>query len=664
MPRGFGGGGRHQEHDPAELARINKLRSSRQRFRYFQAQWRKPRDTSDAFSPQSPGGSHWRRGLQWLRPLRGGVILVFVLGFIYTLLDAAWPILIGWMINVVEGAPDEVPLVGETSAQHMLALIGVVAFATVLASRGIGLVRGVLLHQLSLQAAHQIRSSLYARLIHLPLARLHELKSGGIVARLSSDVDHTANLLQQAVVSPISAVMRLVIVVAILLLYSWQLTVMSVGLLIILALIHHRAVGRIRPIYRSSSRDRAFIDGRVAETFGGIRVVRSFVRETRERLDYGLGHHTVLRKQIWARMLLNLYHSFWDLLLPAVHLTIIWVGGLYVLEGSLTIGAIVTIQVLSFQVMTPVMQIIQAMNETQRGMAALDRVVEVLDMDQELPDSPQAQEAPRAVSELSLEGVGFRYPQRRTHRDDVANNPMDTPRCDPQPDDQWVLRNISFRIAGGTVCALVGPSGAGKSTLVDLITRMMDPQEGRIALNGINIRDIRLRSYRSLLGVVSQEIFLFDGTVRENIAYGNRDACEDAVVDAAHQANAWEFIAELPEGLDTFIGERGVKMSGGQRQRIAIARAILADPAMLILDEATSSLDSANEQLIQESLNRLMHQRTTIVVAHRLATIRDADQIVVLEDGHVVELGDHQQLVDRGPGNPYYDMVQRQELLR
>ncbi|TVR44383.1 MAG: ATP-binding cassette domain-containing protein [Planctomycetota bacterium] len=320
----------------------------------------------------------------------------------------------------------------------------------------------------------------------------------------------------------------------------------------------------------------------------------------------------------------------------------------------------VTIQVLSFQVMTPVMQLIQAMSETQRGLASLDRVREVLAMERELPDRPHAQPAPRQIESLEIDSLWFRYPPRRRAADSGEGEGAAGPVADE--DEAWVLRDISLRVEGGQVVALVGESGAGKSTLSDLITRMIDPTRGAIRLNGVDIRDYRLHSYRSLLGVVSQETFLFDGTVRDNLAYGNRHADEAAVIRAARQARAWDFICDLPDGLDTFIGERGVKVSGGQRQRLAIARAILADPALLILDEATSSLDSANEQAIQASLQELMRGRTTVVVAHRLSTIRDANQIIVLAGGSIVERGCHQELMAKGPGGAYFDMVQRQQL--
>jgi ATP-binding cassette subfamily B protein/subfamily B ATP-binding cassette protein MsbA len=282
-----------------------------------------------------------------------------------------------------------------------------------------------------------------------------------------------------------------------------------------------------------------------------------------------------------------------------------------------------------------VWNIVNTFSELQRSLAAMERVFEVLAMDEDKPDRPGAAIAPRVVRELRLEHVEFEY--RPGHP---------------------VVRDLNVAVAGGTVVALVGRSGAGKTTVTDLVARFHDPTSGRILLNGVDIRDFTLRSYRGLLALVQQEVFLFDGSVADNIAYGRLDATDAEVEDAARRANAHEFIVRLPEGYGTTIGERGVKLSGGQQQRLAIARAILASPQILILDEATSNLDTESEQLIQASMADLLAGRTTFVIAHRLSTIRRADLILVLEDGRVVERGTHRELMAARGG--YHDMVVRQ----
>src|SRR5512140_1674760 len=303
--------------------------------------------------------------------------------------------------------------------------------------------------------------------------------------------------------------------------------------------------------------------------------------------------------------------------------------------GRASVGDIMAFQWYTFLLMNPVWNIVNSFSELQRSLAAMERVFEVLAMENEKPDRPNAVDAPLVVDEIRLEDVAFEYREGRP-----------------------VVRDFNVTVPGGSVVALVGRSGAGKTTVTDLVARFHDPTRGRILVNGTDIRDFTLRSYRDLLANVQQDVFLFDGSVRDNIAYGRHDATDAQVEDAARRANAHEFIARLPEGYDTFVGERGVKLSGGQQQRLAIARAILADPQILILDEATSNLDTESEQLIQESMATLLAGRTTFVIAHRLSTIRRADLILLMEDGQVIERGDHEQLMEsRGA---YYDMVLRQ----
>jgi ATP-binding cassette subfamily B protein len=325
----------------------------------------------------------------------------------------------------------------------------------------------------------------------------------------------------------------------------------------------------------------------------------------------------------------------WELIMPLALVTIIGFGGYLVVQGQATLGVLIAFQGYVWRLLEPVMQIANSISETQRGLAAMERVFDVLDKPEEKPDPPDAVAAPAKVEQLRFEGVSFAY------RADVP-----------------VLHDLELVVPGGSTVALVGASGAGKTTVTDLVARFYDPTAGRILLNGVDLRQIRLKEFRSLLGVVQQEVFLFDGSVRENIAYGRLDATEAEVLDAARRANADEFIRRLPEGYDTLIGERGVKLSGGQRQRLSIARALLADPQILILDEATSNLDTESEQLIQASLAELLRDRTTFIIAHRLSTIAHADQIIVLEGGRVVERGTHAELLHSG--GRYAEMVARQ----
>jgi ATP-binding cassette subfamily B protein/subfamily B ATP-binding cassette protein MsbA len=354
-----------------------------------------------------------------------------------------------------------------------------------------------------------------------------------------------------------------------------------------------------------------------------------------EVLDYMRGRHTMLRKELFAHRRELVLWTSWGLLLSGVNVVIVWYGGWLSMRGRASIGDIMAFQWYTFLLLNPVWQIVNTFSELQRSMAATERVFEVLGMADDKPDRADARDAPRLVKEIRFEGVEFEYREGKP-----------------------VVRDFDVTVPGGSVIALVGRSGAGKTTVTDLVARFHDPTRGRIVVNGWDIRDFRLRTYRDLLAIVQQDVFLFDGSVRDNIAYGRHDATDAEIEDAARRANAHEFIEKLPEQYDTFIGERGVKLSGGQCQRLAIARAILARPQILILDEATSNLDTESEQLIQASMATLLAGRTTFVIAHRLSTIRRADLILLMDDGRVVERGTHEELMlSRGL---YHGMVLRQ----
>jgi ATP-binding cassette subfamily B protein/subfamily B ATP-binding cassette protein MsbA len=382
-------------------------------------------------------------------------------------------------------------------------------------------------------------------------------------------------------------------------------------------------------------KDRQGIEAQVVETFSGIRVVRAFRRQRRESREYAVAHHTVIRKQVLSNLTHMVMTVGWGFLIPGTALLVIWYGGTRLLAGEVRIGEIMAFQMYLFMLLDPVSQIVHSYGDTQRALAAMERTFDMFHQPIDKPDRPHARLVHRPIRQLAFEDVGFEY---------VLGRP--------------VLNDIDLAVEAGQTVALVGPSGAGKTTLTDLVARFIDPTEGRILLDGVDLRDLKLASYRSLLGVVQQEVFLFDGTVRDNIAYGKRSASLDQVIAAAKTANAHGFIVDLPKGYDTLIGERGVKLSGGQRQRLSIARALLADPEILILDEATSNLDTESEQLIQAALVELFANRTTFVIAHRLSTITHADLIVVLSAGRIIELGTHSDLM--AAAGPYYEMVARQ----
>ena len=569
--------------------------------------------------------------LRWLRPMRGAVALVFVLALIRAGFEMIEPLFMRYIV-------DKVLLNGALTAGERVSRLhvaGAVFLAVIVTSSLVNVTKDYRQKLLNTKVMLSLRRALFDRLLHLPLPKLWEMKTGGILSRLTGDIDTTTGLLQMAVVSPALSVIRLTIAVGILLSLNWRLALTALAIIpgvLLLSLVFAR---RVKPIYRSLRKDAEEIDGRVGETFSGIRVVRAFRGEPREVQGYLRGRHTVLRKELFAHRRELVLWTTWGLIMSAVNVAIVWYGGYLHVAGRASIGDIMAFQWYSFLLLNPVWNIVNTFSELQRSLAAMERVFEVLGLENDKPDRPGAVDAPRVVHEIRFEDVQFEY------REGLP-----------------VVRDLNVTVRGGSVVALVGRSGAGKTTVTDLVARFHDPSRGRILVNGVDLRDIRLRSYRDLLALVQQEVFLFDGSVADNIAYGRHDATEAEIQDAARRANAHEFIAKLPEGYDTFIGERGVKLSGGQQQRLAIARAILASPQILILDEATSNLDTESEQLIQASMADLLAGRTTFVIAHRLSTIRRADLILLLEDGRVIERGTHRELMEAG--GAYHDMVLRQ----
>jgi ATP-binding cassette subfamily B protein len=618
---------------------MNRPRSSRQHYDVFRRDYRAGTlddKIAGAEGPAKPERRSKRRDylkdyLRWLWPEHWAVAAVFLLAIAAAGLDMIEPLFMRFitdrvLLDTTAATPDRL---------RLLNLAGGAFLAVITVSAALNIARDYRQRIVNTRVMLTLRRSLFERLLRLPLSTLWDMKTGGILSRLSGDVDATTGLLQMAIVSPSISVIRLLIAVTVLFLLNWQLAFVALAVIPGAVLISFTSAKRIRPIYRSIRKDVERIDGRVGETFSGIRVVRAFGRELREMLEYARGRNSIVRKELFAhRRELWLWTS-WGFALSAVNVAIVWYGGHLYMQGSASIGDIMAFQWYSFLLLNPVWQIVNSFSELQRSLAATERVFEVLAMPSDKPDKPTARDAPTVVREIEFQDVEFEYREGRP-----------------------VVRDFNVKVPGGTVVALVGRSGAGKTTVTDLVARFHDPTRGRILLNGVDVRELRLRTYRDLLALVQQDVFLFDGSARDNIAYGRHDATDADVEDAARRANAHEFIVHLPEGYETFIGERGVKLSGGQQQRLAIARAILAAPQILILDEATSNLDTESEQLIQASMAELLAGRTTFVIAHRLSTIRRANLILLMEDGRIVERGTHEELMAKR--GTYYGMVARQ----
>jgi ATP-binding cassette subfamily B protein/subfamily B ATP-binding cassette protein MsbA len=484
------------------------------------------------------------------------------------------------------------------------------------------------------------RRRAFEHAVRLPLDRVHKLKSGGVASVLREDAGSIAELIFSMLYNPWRAIVQLAGCLVILAVIDWRLLVGSLILLPVVFMTHRTWIARIRPLYRDIRSQREDIDSTTTEAFAGMRVVRAFGRQRSETSRFALENHFMARQQLhvwwWARIV----EVVWEVLIPLASAVLLLYGGWRVLEGSLTLGDLMMFLFYLAMLLGPLATLAGSAAGFQSSLAGLDRVLDLLVEPREMADHPGDLPVRKRETQgrVTLRGVSFRYPGSN----DLA------------------LVIIDLDVAPGETIALVGRSGAGKTTLTNLVARFYDPTSGAVELDGIDLRRFDVEDYRRLLGIVEQDVFLFDGTVAENIGYAVRGASEEQVEAAARAANAHGFVSELDQGYETIIGERGVRLSGGERQRIAIARALLADPRILILDEATSNLDSESERLIQQSLQILMRGRTSFVIAHRLSTIMHADRIVVLEDGRIVEIGTHAELMARS--GQYRQMVEIQTL--
>ncbi|MEE3368513.1 MAG: ABC transporter ATP-binding protein [Planctomycetota bacterium] len=482
-----------------------------------------------------------------------------------------------------------------------------------------------------------VRKRVFTQAVRLPLQRVYELKAGGAASILRQDAGSVGDLVFGMLYNPWRAVVQLLGSFLVLAWVDWRLLLGSVVIVPLVFFTHRAWIRQIRPQHREVRALREEVDALATESFGGMRIVRAFSRQFAETNRIMRGNHVMGRQELYTWWLARAIEVIWQTLIPLASTLLLLYGGWRALAEppQLTLGDLMMFLVYLMMLLGPLAVLAQSAAQFQNSLSGLDRVLDLLEEPRELESASRtpAVRPSEFVGEITFEEVSFRYPGADTD----------------------AVKHFSLRVAPGATVALVGTSGAGKTTLCNLVARFYDPSSGRVLLDGTDLRQLELDDYRSLIGIVEQDIFLFDGTVRANIGYGKRRATIAQIEQAATQANADEFITQLPQGYDTVIGERGVKLSGGQRQRIAIARAILADPRILILDEATSNLDTHSERLIQDSLRVLMQQRTCFVIAHRLSTIMYADHIVVLENGLTVETGTHQSLMDQS--GKYHDMV-------
>lgn len=492
--------------------------------------------------------------------------------------------------------------------------------------------------KISKQIQLSVRRQVFDHAVRLPLHRVHELRSGGVASVLREDGGSVGELVFGMIYNPWRAVIQLLGSLAVLAWVDWTLLLGALILLPTVFLTHRAWINSIRPQFRAIRKQRESIDAGAAETFAGMRIVRAFSRQKREAVRFSEENNLMARQELYAWWWMRIVEMVWEALIPIASAGLLFYGGSRVISGHLTTGDLMMFLVYLLMLLEPLAALATSATQFQNSLSGLDRILDLLEEPSEMKSTSDSIRVDRnsIQGHMAFEDVTFVYPGTKTA----------------------ALNNISLTIKAGQTVALVGPSGAGKTTLCNLVARFYDPLSGRVTLDGRDLKDYDVETFRAILGVVEQDVFLFDGTIARNIAYSRKQATPEEILQAAKVANALEFIDRLPDGINSLIGERGVRLSGGQRQRLAIARAVLADPKVLILDEATSNLDTESEQLIQQSLGRLMQGRTSFVIAHRLSTIASADLIVVIENGRILQTGTHHELMELG--GKYRAMVEQQ----
>ena len=469
----------------------------------------------------------------------------------------------------------------------------------------------------------KLRAKVQKKVLSFPISYFDNNKSGALVSRIMSDVEGVRNLVGTGLVQLFGGIVTAIISLVLLINISGKMTLFVLTPVLLFAIIALKAFGYIRPIFRKRGVINSEVKGRLTETLNGVRVIKGFNAEDQENISFEKGVDRLfqnVKKSLTATAIMTSSSVF---LLGLASVGIMGIGGAMIIEGTLTTGDFLAFTLLLGFMIAPIVQMSNIGSQLTEAFAGLDRTEEIMNMDSEACGQLRTIELDRILGNIEFKDVFFSYEKGKE-----------------------VVRNISFKAAKGSVTALVGSSGSGKSTIASLVASFVNPDLGVITIDGNDISKVSLNSFRSQLGVVLQDDFLFEGTIRDNILFPRPDASEIQVVEAVNASYVNEFTDRFEDGLDTLIGERGVKLSGGQRQRIAIARAVLADPRILILDEATSNLDAESESLIQKSLTELMKGRTTFVIAHRLSTIRQANQILVIEKGEIAEQGTHSELIE------------------
>jgi len=560
-----------------------------------------------------------------IRPRRGILLLGLALTAINTLSGFVLPLSSKYLFdNVI--------------SKHQVELLLPIVLSVVAATLLKGLTSFTLTQLLSKSAQRMItdlRKQVQAHIGRLPISFYDANKTGVLVSRIMSDVEGVRNLIGTGLVEFVGGLMTAVVALVYLLFVNASMTLVAFAILVVFGLFLNKAFSTIRPIFRARPKINAEVTGRLTESLGGVRVVKGYHAEDREEQVFAGGVQRLLDNVLKTLTATSVMSLSGATLMGLVSAVIMYLGARHILAGTMTNGQLISYTAFLVLLVAPVFQIVAIGTQITEAITGLERTREILSEAKEDQESKRAVTLERIQGRVEFDDVHFAY----------------------EPGKE-VLHGISFVAEPGTVTALVGPSGSGKSTIIGLISAFYTPSAGRVLVDDADLSSVRLSTYRTQLGVVLQETFLFDGTIRENVAYARPNASEEEILAACRIARVDEFAETFEKKYATIVGERGVKLSGGQKQRVSIARAILADPRILILDEATSSLDSESEALIQEGLRYLMRGRTTFVIAHRLSTIRRAEQILVVQDGRILERGTHQGLYDAH--GRYFELYTRQ----
>lgn len=563
----------------------------------------------------------------YMRPYR----MLFYLGLVMLLLSTLtflfFPLLISMMADLAQGKPFIVNALGYTYSFNSRNQLAIVLVLLIVVQSILSFARIYIFAEVNERVLADIRSNLFSKYITIHIPYFEQSRTGDLISRLSTDVNSLQELISINLAEFARQIVTLIGGTLIIAFISPQLTgtiIILIPAIVILAIYLSKFIKRISKRVLESIAEATII---AEESFQNIQTVKAYTNEFHESKKYRIAVEKIKKLAITAAIYRGGFISFILLAFIGALLFVLWRATGLVEDGSITIGALLAYVGYTIFIGGSVAGMGELWSKIVSSMGAADRIVEILEMDSET----EIKEIPRstAIGEIEYKNISFSYPSRS---------------------DVSIFKNLNFKIPAGKTVALVGPSGAGKSTIIQLLLQYYKIQSGEILIDGIDTQKMGIQEVRSKMAIVPQEVILFGGTIRENIAYGQLDASEEEILEAARQANCTEFIQLLPEGLETIVGERGIKLSGGQRQRIAIARAILKNPAILLLDEATSALDSESEKLVQDALEHLMKNRTSIVIAHRLSTIRNADIILVIQNGQIVESGNHEDLSQKTDG--------------